>query len=248
MRHIATISFVLCFALTSPILAESIPVFTPGDEGKPFVDVYASGLYAAECVEGAGCSCAAMPLDRNELAAVLGLEAVGAEIQGLWNSPAAEDELTAESSDALHARFGGSGYCPQSALEPTDGVWRDGKPFNVSVQCGAATEMFRQVLSNQELDTARIQWNGAFSGATIQTAFITAAPDPEYTPHEFKDVTPVETIGTLSMRDEGGTITSTGRMRLLTPKLFAVNWEVKGMNESGPCNWSMEQLVSWVGE
>lgn len=248
MRLAMTVFSVLSLASTSPVHADTIPVLTPGDEGRPFVDVYASGLYVAECVEGAGCTCAAMPLDRNELVAVLGLEAAGDDIQGLWNSPATENELTAESSDALHARFGGSGYCPQTALKPTDGTWQDGKPFDVRVQCGGGTEMFRQVLLNQEPVTARIEWDGVFSGATIQTAFITADPDPEYTPHLFNNVTPVETLGTASLQAEGGAMTSTGRMRLLTPRLFSVHWDVKGMSEEGPCNWSTNQLVRWVGE
>ena len=112
-------------ALSSPLLADSIPVFTPGDEGRPFVDVYASGLYSASCVEGAGCTCAALPVERAEIAVTLGIEAVAADVQGVWHSPASDHSLTTETAEALHARFGGSGYCPQTALEPVDGQWRD---------------------------------------------------------------------------------------------------------------------------
>lgn len=231
-----------------PASAETIAVFTPGDEGRPFIDVYASGLYSATCVEGAGCTCAAMPIDRAEMAVVLGLEAVPADTQGIWNSPASEHSPTNETAEALHARFGGSGYCPQTPLEPVDGQWRDGKPFNITVQCGPMGDMFRQVLAEQDLITATILWNGVFSGDTIQTAFMAADPDPEYTPHAFQDVTPVETIGTATAASEMGPMTSTGRMRLLTPRLFAVTWEVKGMSEMGACNWSTEQLVTWVGK
>ena len=243
-----TLAMTTAICLVLPAFAENIPVFTPGDEGKPFIDVYASGLYSATCVEGEGCTCAAMPLTRNELAVTLGVDAVAGDVQGWWSSPATDGELTAESPDALHARFGGQGYCPQTALEPQDGQWRDGKPFNVTVQCGAGTEMFRQVLLNQKLVTATLAWGGVFSGDTIQTAFMAADPDPEYSPHAFQDLTPVESVGTASIVAEGGGMTSTGRMRLLTPKLFSAHWEVKGMTEMGACNWSLDQLVTWVGE
>lgn len=242
------LTLALLVVSVGPVFAEAISVFTPSDEGRPFVDVYASGLYSATCVEGSGCTCAAMPIDRSELAVVLGLEAVDGAVQGLWSSPASNDELTEESSDALHQRFGGSGYCPQAELVPEDGLWQDGKPFGISVQCGPGTEMFRQVLANQKQITARLEWNGVFSGDTVQTAFMAADPDPEYTPHAFRTVTPVETVGTASMTQEGGTMTSTGTMRLLTPKLFSVDWVVKGTSEMGPCNWSTRQLVTWVGE
>lgn len=244
MRLIAF--FVLIFA--SAAHAEDVPVFTQGDEGRAFLDVYASGLYSATCVEGAGCTCTAMPIDREELAVVLGLTSVSADTQGLWSSPASEEALTSETSEALHQRFGGTGYCPQAELLPEDGLWQDGKPFNIVVQCGPVTEMFRQVLANQKLVTARLEWNEVFSGDTIQTAFMAADPDPEYTPHAFKSVTPVETVGTALMTQDGATMTSTGRMQLLTSKLFAVDWTVQGATEMGPCNWSTRQLVTWVGE
>jgi hypothetical protein len=45
-----------------------------------------------------------------------------------------------------------------------------------------------------------------------------------------------------------GPMTSTGRMRLLTPRLFSVTWEVTGMSEIGACTWSTDQLVTWVGK
>jgi hypothetical protein len=239
---------VFLIALAGPLHAEPIPVFTPGDEGKAFVDVFASGLYSATCIEGAGCTCAAMPINRDELAVVMGLEAVAPDISGVWDSPATDSSLTEETPEALHARFGGSGYCPQTALEPVDGLWRDSAPFNIAVQCGAGTAMFRQVLAQQKLITARLVWNATFSGETIQTAFLAADPDPEASRHSFQDLTPVETIGTASIAAEGGAMTSTGRMRLLTPRLFTVHWEVLGRNEVGPCNWATDQLVSWVGE
>lgn len=235
-------------ALANPLLADSIPVFTPGDEGRPFVDVYASGLYSAHCVAGAGCTCAAMPLSRADLAVALGLPEVAAEVQGVWDSPATDSSLTDEGTDALHARFGGSGTCPQITLEPVDGLWRDGTPFNIAVQCGPGTEMFRQVLANPKTVTARLVWNAGFSGETIQTAFMAANPDPDYAPHRFQNVTPVETLGTASLAAEGGALTSTGRMRLLTPRLFSVHWHVTGMTEAGACNWSTAQLVRWVGD
>lgn len=238
----------LLTTLVLPLHAETIPVFTPGDEGRPFVDVYASGLYSATCVDGAGCTCAALPLTREDVAVTLGLEGVAADIQGIWNSPASDHSVTTETAEALHARFGGSGYCPQTALEPVDGRWRDGKPFNITVICGPMGEMFRQVLADQKLVTAAIVWNGVFSGDTIQTAFMAADPDPEYTPHAFEDVTPVESLGTATAATEMGPMTSTGRMRLLTPRLFIVHWDVKGMTEMGACNWSTDQLVTWVGE
>lgn len=246
-QSIARTAFAIAF-FAFPVTAETIAVFTPGDEGRPFIDVYASGLYSATCVEGAGCTCAAMPIDRAEMAVVLGLEAVPADTQGIWNSPASEHSPTDESAEALHARFGGSGYCPQTALEPVDGQWRDGKPFNITVQCGPMGDMFRQVLAEQDLITASILWNGVFSGDTIQTAFMAADPDPEYTPHAFKDITPVETIGTAQAATEMGPVTSTGRLLLLTPSLFSVNWVVKGTSEMGPCNWSTTHLVTRVGQ
>lgn len=240
--------FLTTFAL--PLHAETIPVFTPGDEGRPFVDVYASGLYSATCVDGAGCTCAALPLTREDVAVTLGLEGVAADMQGVWDSPASDHSLTTETAEALHARFGGSGYCPQTALEPVDGLWRDGKPFNINVQCGPGTAMFQQVLANQKTVTARLVWNGVFSGDTIQNGFIAADPDPEREArrHAFQDITPVESLGTATLAAEGGAMTSTGRMRLLTPRMFAVHWEVKGMTEMGACNWSTDQLVTWVGE
>lgn len=244
----AALSFFLVALLPSlPVWAEGIPVFTPGDEGRPFVDAYATGLYSATCIAGAGCTCAAMPLTRDELAVVIG-GPVGPQVHGVWDSPASDSTPTDESADALHARFGGSGYCPQTALEPADGLWRDGKPFNVLVQCGPGTGMFRQVLTQQKLVTARIAWGGVFAGDTIQTAFIAADPDPENSLHAFRDVTPVESIGTAAITAEGGSMTSTGRMRLLTPRLFSVHWEVTGTTEMGPCNWSTDQLVTWAGE
>ena len=251
VQNIARTAFaIVLFAF--PANSETTAVFTPGDEGRPFIrpfiDVYASGLFSATCVEGAGCTCAALPVDRAEMAVALGLEAVPADTQGIWDSPASALSLTNETADALHARFGGSGYCPQTALEPVDGQWRDGKPFNITVQCGPTGDMFRQVLADQKLITATIAWNGVFSGETIQTAFMAADPDPEYTPHSFQDITPVETIGKATAATEMGPITSTGRMRLLTPRLFAVNWDVQGMSEMGACNWSTEQLVTWVGK
>jgi hypothetical protein len=230
-----------------PAHAETIPVFTPDDEGRPFVDVYASGLYSASCVEGEGCTCAALPVDRAELAVVLGLEAVSADAQGIWDSPASEQSLTDETAEALHARFGGSGYCPQTALVPEDGQWRDGKPFNIKVQCGPMGDMLRQIWTEEKLVTATIAWNGVFSGETIQAAFMAANPDPEYTPHAFSNVTPVETIGTAQAATEMGPVTSTGRMLLLTPSLFSVNWVVQGTTEMGPCNWSLTHLVTRVG-
>lgn len=240
-------AFVLsAFAL--PLHAETIPVFTPGDEGRPFVDVYASGLYSASCVEGAGCTCAAMPLDRGGVAVALGLESVAADVQGVWDSPASDHSLTNETAEALHARFGGSGYCPQTALEPHDGQWRDGTPYNITVECGPMGDMFRQVLANQKIVTATIVWNGIFSGDTVQTAFMAADPDPEYTPHAFKEITPVESVGTAQAMTEMGPVTSTGRMQLLTPNLFAVDWEVKGKTETGPCNWSTRHLVTRIGK
>ncbi len=240
--------FLTAFAL--PLQAETLPVFTPGDEGRPFVDVYASGLFGATCVEGAGCTCSALPLNRDELAVVLGLNGLAADVQGVWNSPATDSTLTNETAEALHARFGGSGYCPQTALEPVDGQWRDGKPFAISVQCGPGTAMFQQVLANQKTVTARLVWNGSFSGDVIQEGFIAADPDPERAErrHSFQTVSPVETLGTASIAAEGGTMASTGRIRLLTPHLFTVHWEVKGMTEMGACNWSTDQLVTWVGE
>lgn len=245
LLSVPTAFAVVFAAVAAP--AETIPVFSPGDEGRPFIDVYRSGLYSATCVQDAGCTCAAVPIDRAELAVVLGLETVSAETLGIWSSPASEQSLTKETAEALHARFGGSGYCPQTPLEPVDGQWRDGKPFDITVKCGPAADMFRQVLAEQELMTATIRWNGLFSGDTIQTAFMAAKPDPEYTPHAFKDITPVETIGTAQAASEMGPVTSTGRMRLLTPKLFSVNWVVQGASDIGPCNWSTTQLVSWVG-
>lgn len=241
---------ILLTTLALPLHAETIPVFTPGDEGRPFVDVYASGLYGATCVEGAGCTCSALPINRSDLAVVMGLNELAPDVQGLWNSPATDHTLTNESAEALHARFGGTGYCPQTALEPVDGQWRDGKPFNINVQCGPGTAMFQQVLANQKTVTARLVWNGVFSGDTIQNGFIAADPDPEREArrHVFQDITPVESLGTASIADEGGSMTSTGRMRLLTPRLFAAHWEVKGMIQTGACNWSTDQLVVWVGE
>ncbi len=236
------------FAMTSPLHAENIEVFTPSDEGRPFVNVYASGIYSASCVEGAGCTCAAAPVTRDELAVVLGLESVSADVQGVWSSPATDTELTDESSDQLHQRFGGTGYCPQAELIPEDGLWQDGKPFNIVVQCGPGTEMFRQVLTEQKLVTAKLSWSGKFSGNTIQNAFMAADPDPEYTPHEFQDITPVETLGKASASQDGVTITSTGRMQLLTPRMFVVDWTVQSATEMGPCNWSTRQLVTWIGE
>ncbi|MDQ0419552.1 hypothetical protein J2045_000562 [Peteryoungia aggregata LMG 23059] len=235
-------------AFALPLHAETIPVFTPGDEGRPFVDVYASGLYSASCVEGAGCTCAAMPLDRGGVAVALGLESVAADVQGVWDSPASDHSLTNETAEALHARFGGSGYCPQTTLEPHDGQWRDSKPIHISVQCGPVGEMLRQVLADQKIVTAAIVWNGVFSSETVQTAFMAADPDPEYTPHAFKDITPVESVGTAQAMTEMGPVTSTGRMQLLTPNLFAVDWEVKGMTEVGACNWSTRHLVTRVGK
>jgi hypothetical protein len=233
--------------LALPAHAETIPVFTPGDEGRPFVDVYASGLYSATCVEGAGCTCAALPVDRTDMAVVLGLESVSPDTQGIWNSLASEQSLTDETAEALHARFGGSGYCPQTALVPEDGQWQDGKPFNISVQCGLMSDMLRQIWTEEKLVTATIAWNGVFSGETIQAAFMAADPDPEYTPHAFKDVTPVETIGTAQAATEMGPVTSTGRMQLLTPSLFSVSWVVEGTTEMGPCNWALTHLVTRVG-
>jgi hypothetical protein len=246
IQSIFRASFILAL-FAFPAHSETVAVFTPGDEGRPFVDVYASGLYSATCVEGAGCTCAAMPIDRAEMAVVLGLETVPADTAGIWNSPASEHTLTNETAEALHARFGGSGYCPQTALEPIDGQWRDGKPFNITVQCGSMGDMFRQVLAEQELITATILWSGVFSGDTIQTAFMAADPDPEYTPHAFKDLTPVETIGTAQAATEMGPITSTGRMLLLSPSMFSVNWAFRGTSEMGPCNWSTTHLVTRVG-
>lgn len=249
LRSFFTSAFFFAFVLSAaPARTETIPVFTPGDEGRPFVDVFGHGLYSAMCVEGAGCTCAAMPIDRAELAVLLGLGSVSADTQGYWDSPASAGTLTDESAEALHARFGGSGYCPQTALEPADGQWRDGKPFDITVQCGAMGDMFRQVLADQKQVTATIAWNGVFSGSTIQTAFMAANPDPDYTPHAFSDVTPVETVGTASAATEMGPITSTGRMRLLTPRQFLAQWEVKGTSEIGPCNWSTQHIVTWVGE
>lgn len=226
--------------------AETTAVFTPGDEGRPFIDVYASGLYSATCVEGAGCTCAAMPIDRAEMAVVLGLEAVPADTLGIWDSPASVHSPTDETAEALHARFGGSGYCPQTPLEPVDGQWRDGKPFNITVQCGPMGDMFRQVLADAETVTTTVVWNGVFSGQTFQAAYMAAAPDLDYTPHAFRDITPVETIGTAQAATEMGPVTSTGRMLLLTPSLFSVNWVVKGTSEMGPCNWSTTHLVTRV--
>jgi hypothetical protein len=243
--HRATFAFVLSVL---PAHAETVPVFTPDDQGRPSVDVHASGLFSATCVAGAGCTCAAMPIDRAERAVVLGLSAVSAQTRGIWDSPASPQSLTDESADALHARFGGSGDCPQTALEPADGQWRDGKPFNIAVECGPMGDMFRQVLADQPRITATIAWNGVFSGDTIQTAFMAADPDPEYTPHAFDDITPVETIGKATAATDMGPMTSTGRMRLLTPRLFSVTWEVTGMSEIGACTWSTDQLVTWVGK
>jgi hypothetical protein len=181
------------------------------------------------------------------LAVVLGLETVSAETQGIWGSPASEQSLTNETAEALHARFGGSGYCPQTALVPEDGQWRDGKPFNINVQCGPMGDILRQLWTEEKLVTATIAWNGVFSGETIEAAFMAADPDPEYTPHTFKDVTPVETIGTAQAATEMGPVTSTGRMLLLTPSLFSVNWVVQGTTEIGPCSWSTTHLVTRVG-
>lgn len=248
MFHRNSCAFLIIASCVFPAQSQTIGVFTPADEGRPFVDVYDSGLYSASCVEGAGCTCAAMPIDRAELAVVMGLQSVPADAAGVWDSPASELGLTNETADALHARFGGTGYCPQTPLEPVDGQWRDGRPFNITVQCGPMGDMFRQVLADQKLVTARLSWNGVFSGDTVQTAFMAADPDPEYTPHDFNDLTPVETIGTATARSEMGAMTSTGRMRLLSPRLFSVQWEVKGMTEAGPCNWSTSQIVTWVGE
>ncbi|MGY9048698.1 hypothetical protein P775_24990 [Puniceibacterium antarcticum] len=238
----------LVSVLTASVHAETIPVFTPGDEGRPFVDAFGSGLYSAKCIDGAGCTCAAMPITRDELAVVLGLESVAADVLGLWDSPATDSTLTDEGPEQIHARFGGTGYCPQTPLEPVDGQWRDGKPFNIAVHCGPGTAMFRQVLADQKLITARLVWNGTFSGDTIQTAFMAADPDPENTPHTFENLTLVETLGVAAITTEGGTMTSHGRMRLLMPKLFSVHWDVQSMTEMGPCNWSTDQLVTWVGE
>ncbi|NEX46574.1 hypothetical protein [Pseudotabrizicola algicola] len=247
MLHSLTRSALGLALIALPAHAETIPVFTPDDEGRPFVDVYASGLYSANCVEGAGCTCAAVPLDRDELAVVLGLEAVSADTKGIWDSPASAQSLTDETAEALHARFGGSGHCPQTALVPEDGRWRDGKPFDIQIQCGPMGDMLRQLWTEEKLVTATITWNGVFSGETIQAAFMAADPDPEYTPHAFKDVTPVETIGTAQATTEMGQVTSTGRMLLLTPGLFSVNWVVQGTTEIGPCNWSTTHLVTRIG-
>ncbi len=243
MRFIAV--FLTVFAL--PLHAEEIPVFTPGEEGRPFIDVYASGLYSAQCVQGEGCTCAALPVDRAEMAVVLGLASVGADIQGIADSPVADDELTPETPEAIHARFGGNGYCPQTPLVPEDGTWRDGKPFNINVQCGEASAMFQQVLANAETQTAPIIWGGVFSGSTVQTAFMTANPDPEYTPHNFVDVTPTESVGTAQIAGDGGAASSTGRMRLITPRQFVVQWDVKGSAEGRTCNWTMQHLATRVG-
>jgi len=248
VRHLKVCAFLIIALGALPAHSQSIGVFTPGDEGRPFEDVYASGLYSANCVEGAGCTCATLPINGAELAVVMGIAAVPADTAGVWDSPASDLSLTNETTDALHARFGGTGYCPQTALEPVDGQWQDGQPFDITVQCGPMGEMFRQVLANQTLVTARLDWNGVFSGDTIQTAFMAADPDPEYTPHDFNDLTPVETIGTATAQTEMGAMTSTGRMRLLTPRLFSVTWDVSGSTEFGPCNWSTNQLVTWVGE
>lgn len=244
------LSAVAFLALAMPLQAQTLPVFSPDDEGRPFVDVYASGLYSATCMEGAGCTCAAMPIDREGLAVALGLEEVAGDVQGVWTSPASDSTLTSETADALHARFGGSGYCPQTPLEPADGLWREGAPTSITVQCGPGTAMFRQMLATRKPVTARLVWNGAFSGDVIQNGFIAADPDPERAArrHVFENLTPVETLGTASIAADGGAMSSAGRMRLLTPRLFAVHWEVQGTTEMGPCNWSTDQLVSWVGE
>ena len=241
--------FIAAFSLFAmPLQAQDIPVFTPSDEGRPFIDVYATGLYSATCVQGAGCTCAALGVNREELAVILGENAIDANILGLVDSPAVGEDLTAETPDALHARYGGQGYCLQTPLEPKDGLWQDGRPQNVNVQCGQGTAMFQQVLTNQKSVTARINWQGRFSGETIQSAFIAADPDPENTPHSFTDLTPVETLGIASLADEGGTMTSKGRIRLVTPTLFSVDWQVQGQTETGPCNWSYTLPAKWIGE
>lgn len=241
-------ALILSVLLPGAALAQSVPVFTPGDEGRPFVDLYSSGLYSADCVQGEGCTCTAMAVDREGLALALGVETVAADVQGWWRSPATEGDLTAETPEALHARFGGTGYCPQAPLEPRDGLWRDGTPFNLVVACGEGTAMFRQVLMSQPQVTARIAWGGVFSGDTIQTAFIAADPDPENTPHDFSDVTPVETRGEATLTEDGVTMRSSARMRLLSPTLFTSRWEVVSTGAQGPCNWSFDHLVRWIGE
>lgn len=249
MRSLATPGLSALLMAAAPLaMAQTLPVFTPTDPGTPPIDAFASGLYSATCIAESGCTCAPTPLSRDELAVVLGRDAIGPEIKGIWSSPASDAEPTEESADALHARFGGTGACPLTPLEPVDGLWREGQPFNIDVQCGAGTAMFRQVLAGSKRVTARLVWGGVFSGETIQTAFMAADPDPDYTPHAFRDVSPVETVGTVALAEEGGRMTSTGRMRLLTPRLFSVRWDVQGQNVAGACNWTVEHLVTWMGE
>lgn len=77
---------------------------------------------------------------------------------------------------------------------------------------------------------------------------LNADPDPDYSPHAFQNLTPEETLGTALITAKGGTMTSIGKRRLLTPRRFAVHWEPKGKTERGACNWSTGQLVTWVGE
>lgn len=82
MKRLARLPLLLTLSAV-PAQSETIAVFPLGDDGRPFVDVYASGLYSATCVDGAGCTCAALPVDRAELAVVLGLASVSADTQGI---------------------------------------------------------------------------------------------------------------------------------------------------------------------
>lgn len=153
------------------------------------------------------------------------------------------------SPDEIDTVMGGDGKCELEMFDemvPEDGIWREGPVTVESVQCGLGTAMFTSRLASQPRHTMRITWGGVFDGARYQAAAMAAAPDPEYSPHAFRQISPRQSIGTAEVADEGGALQSVGQLDLLDPRRFRMTWRVTARTEGGPCNWTISFPVEWV--
>ena len=137
-------------AAPAPLAAETIAVFGPD-------------LYTADCVEGAGCTCAPSAVDRVGAGLALDTDPLSESVLGLVSSPVAELEPTNETADALHARFGGQGACPAAAIVPKDGLWAfTPSPVQASPGCRPEVKPMADPMLAAQAQSHEIKWEGVF--------------------------------------------------------------------------------------
>lgn len=228
--------------LMSIVLVLATPAYAAGETSLPVI--------FADCREG-GCRCIESPLSITEMELILGAGApAGMEQPIVVDVDGGELIWSHISLFELDMISGGDGTCSAEApLSPEDGVWASHSHFN-AISCGNATAMLRAMTEpylNDEV-APRVVWGGIFDGAIYQAAWMIANPDTENVLAPSRQVSATVSEAHVTIPVEGGSMETSYRFELVSPRLFRADWNMSSQIGGEPCSWHIRSRVRKISD